>query len=83
MNHRALIGAGTTGATVAAICCATPALTVVLPVIGLSAWLGAADYVLIPLLVGSLALVGLGLHRRRTAAMACCQTEISKGDLTS
>lgn len=83
MNHRTLIGAGTTGATVAAICCATPALAVVLPLLGLGAWLGVADYVLIPLLVGSLALVGLGLHRKRTAASACCETGTAKGKLTS
>lgn len=81
LQHRALIGVGASGATVAAICCATPALAVVLPLIGLGAWLGVADYVLIPLLLGSLALIGLGLHRRRTATSACCETETSKGDL--
>ena len=83
MNQRTLIGTGATGATVAAICCATPALTIVLPVLGLGAWLGMADYVLIPLLVGSLALVGLGLYRRHSAASACCETRTSKSDPTS
>lgn len=71
MQRRTLIGVGASGATVAAICCATPALAVVLPLIGLGTWLGVADYVLIPSLLGSLALVGLGLHRKRTAASAC------------
>ncbi len=83
MQHRTLIGVGAGGATVAAICCATPALAVVLPLLGLGAWLGVADYVLIPLLLSSLALVALGLHRKRTAASACCETGTSKGETAS
>jgi mercuric ion transport protein len=83
MGHRTLVGAGAIGTIVAAICCATPVLAVVLPLLGLGAWLGVADYVLIPLLLSSLALVGLGLYRRRTAARACCETETSKGGLVS
>lgn len=67
MDDRSLIRAGTAGAAVAAICCATPVLAVLLPLVGLSAWLGYADFVLIPLLLACLGLVAFGLHRRRTA----------------
>ena len=79
---RALMGAGTTGATIAAVCCVTPVLAVVLPLLGLGAWLGVADYVLIPLLLGSLALAGFGYYRQRTAASACCGTEAAQGKST-
>ena len=49
---------------VAAVCCATPLLAVVLGAVGLSAWLAKADYVLIPVLVLSLGLLAVGLYRR-------------------
>jgi mercuric ion transport protein len=60
-----LIATGAIGASVAAICCATPVLAVVLGTIGLGAWLAAADYVLIPVLFLCLALLGFGLYRSR------------------
>jgi mercuric ion transport protein len=64
MNDRSLI---TIGAALAAICCATPILAVVLGGIGLSAWLAKADYVVMPVLLLGVALVGLGLYRRHLA----------------
>jgi len=63
MDDKRLIWTGGIGAALAAILCATPVLAVVLPMLGLAAWLAAADYVLIPLLLVCLALVGLGLYR--------------------
>jgi mercuric ion transport protein len=80
MNDRALIRTGTAGAIVAAICCATPLLAVLLPLVGLGAWLARADWVLFPLLVGSLGLIAWGLYRRRAKA-ACCEAEIHKEGL--
>lgn len=77
MNDRALIGTGAAGAIVTAICCATPLLALLLPLVGLGAWLARADLVLLPLLVASLGLVGWGLYRRRAKA-ACCEAEIHK-----
>jgi mercuric ion transport protein len=62
---RSLIATGAIGALLAAICCATPLLAVLLGAIGLTAWVAKADYVLIPVLLLSLALLGLGLYRRR------------------
>jgi mercuric ion transport protein len=67
MTDRSLIATGAIGAALAAICCATPLLAVVLGGIGLSAWLAKADYVVMPVLLLGIALVGLGLYRRRIA----------------
>ncbi len=70
MNDRSLITAGAVGAALAAICCATPLLAVVLGGIGLTAWLAKADYVVLAVLILALALMGLGLYRRSTKARA-------------
>lgn len=68
MNDRKLFGAGAAGAVIAAICCFTPALVIVLAAVGLSAWLAWIDLVLWPLLAVSLlvtAYAGVRLLRRR------------------
>jgi mercuric ion transport protein len=70
LNDRSLITAGAVGAALAAICCATPLLAVVLGGIGLTAWLAKADYVVLAVLILALALMGLGLYRRSTKARA-------------
>ena len=75
MNDRSLITTGAIGAALAAICCATPLLAVVLGGVGLTAWLAHADYVVMPVLFLGVALVGLGLYRRRVAA-TCCDTSV-------
>ena len=50
MNDRTLLGTGIAGTVIAAICCFTPALVILLGVVGLSAWLAWLDFVLLPLL---------------------------------
>ena len=70
MNDRSLIITGAIGAALAAICCATPLLAVVLGGIGLSAWLAKADYIVMPVLLFGIALMGLGLYRRHIARRA-------------
>lgn len=65
MEDRALITAGVVGAVIAAICCATPLLAIVFGAVGLTAWLGGVEYVLIPGLIISIGLIGLGLSRYR------------------
>jgi mercuric ion transport protein len=67
MNDRSLITTGAIGAALAAICCATPILAVVLGGLGLSAWLAKADYIVMPVLLLGVALVGLGLYRRHVS----------------
>ncbi len=68
MTDRSLIATGAIGAVLAAICCATPLLAVVLGGIGLSVWLAKTDYIVMPVLLLGVALVGLGLYRRHVAA---------------
>ncbi len=63
---------GAIGAVVAAICCATPVLVIGLGAIGLSAWAGTLDYVLLPVLALCLGVLGYGLYKRRQSAAACC-----------
>ncbi|HVB18569.1 MAG TPA: mercury resistance system transport protein MerF [Stellaceae bacterium] len=79
MSDRSLIATGAIGAALAAICCATPLLAVVLGGVGLTAWLTSADYVVIPALLLGVALIGLGIYRRHVAA-ACCDTSATEGD---
>lgn len=72
-NKLLIFGLG--GATLAALCCFTPLLVVLLGALGLSAWLGWLDYVLLPAL-GLFVLITLyALYRRLhhpAAADACC-----------
>lgn len=77
MNDRALIGAGTAGAVLAAICCATPFLTGVLPLTGLGAWLAGAGLVVLPLVIACFGLLAWAIHRRRARA-ECGETKIHK-----
>ena len=62
------------GTIFAVICCFTPILVVSFGALGLSAWLGWIDYVLIP---GLLLLIALALYgyRQRARARACCETD--------
>ena len=50
MNNNRLLGTGIVGTVIAALCCFTPVLVVLLGMVGLSAWLGWLDYVLFPAL---------------------------------
>ena len=65
MRDRTLMTTGIVGAAVAAVCCGTPLLAIIFGVLGLTAWLAKADYVLIPALILCLALIGFSLYRRR------------------
>lgn len=49
-TDRKLIATGVVGTVIAALCCFTPVLVVLLGAVGLSAWLGWLDYVLLPAL---------------------------------
>lgn len=68
MKDDTLVKAGIAGGILAGLCCATPILALILGGVGLSALAVKADFVLIPVLVPSVALVGIGLSRRRKAA---------------
>lgn len=74
MKDATILKTGIIGSVIAAICCFTPVLVVVFGVVGLSAWLGWLDYVLLPALAIFLGMSAYGLWRRQRAA-ACCATE--------
>lgn len=64
MNDRKLLRTGVAGTAIAAVCCFTPALVVLLGAAGLSAWLGWLDYALFPALFASMGLVAHALFLR-------------------
>ena len=65
MNEKKLLGVGVTGTVIAALCCFTPVLVVVLGAVGLSAALGWLDYVLLPALAFFIGLTIYAVYRWR------------------
>ncbi len=65
MNDKKLLRIGIGGAAIAALCCFTPILVVLLGVVGLSAALGWLDYVLLPGLAFFVGLTIYAVYRRR------------------
>ncbi len=63
-NDRKLLRTGSLGAAIAAVCCFTPALVVLLGFAGLSAIVGWLDYGLFPILFASMGLVAYALYLR-------------------
>ena len=63
MTDKRLLCTGAAGSVIAAICCFTPALVILLGAVGLSAWLAWLDYVLLPALVLFLGLTGFAAVR--------------------
>lgn len=70
MNDDALFKCGIGGTVATAVCCFTPALAILLTTLGLSAWLGWLDYVLLPALAAFIVLAAYAFHRRRSRARA-------------
>ena len=64
MNDRKLLRTGIIGSVIAAICCFTPALVVLVGLAGLSAIVGWLDYGLFPILFASMGLVAYALYLR-------------------
>ncbi len=74
MDHKLCVRTGVTGAVIAAVCCFTPLLVVAFGALGVSAWLGWIDLVLLPALALFVALTVYGLTlRSKTAAKAASQ----------
>ncbi len=70
MTNNKLLCTGAGGTVIAAICCFTPLLVVLLGAVGLSAWLGWLDYVLFPALAIFVGITIYALARRSKAAAA-------------
>ena len=63
-KDRKLLRTGSSGTAIAAICCFTPALVILLGFAGLSTIVGWLDYGLFPILFASMGLVAYALHLR-------------------
>jgi len=66
-----LLRIGIGGSVIAALCCFTPILVVLLGAVGAAAWVGYLDYVLFPALVIFVGTATYAWHRRRQT-QACC-----------
>ncbi|MAE91978.1 MAG: hypothetical protein CMI67_20760 [Pelagibaca sp.] len=64
-SDRKLIATGIVGTVIAALCCFTPVLVVLFGAVGLSAWLGWLDYVLLPAFAFFVALTVYATLRRQ------------------
>lgn len=78
-NPNTLLKIGLGGSVVAALCCFTPLLVVLLGLVGLSALTGHLDYVLFPALAAFIALALYALHKKRKAD-ACCTADSKTGE---
>lgn len=67
MSDRKLLGIGLGGSALAAVCCFTPALALLLAAAGVSAWLAWLDFILLPALVLFLGITAYALIRGRRA----------------
>lgn len=75
MENRKLMMTGIVGFVVAALCCVTPVLAILLVAVGLSVVLGYLDYVLIPAMVLFLGIILYAAYRRRRSAQAVDQVQ--------
>ena len=73
MKKSALLKTGIAGTAIAALCCFTPALVILLGAVGLSAWVGHLDAVLMPALLFFLALTMFALLKKDKEN--CCKTK--------
>lgn len=64
MTNKTLIGIS--GTALASVCCFTPALVILAGTLGVSAWLWAADVVLLPALIFFAGLTAYGFTRKET-----------------
>ncbi len=68
MKPRTLLKTGIVGTIIALICCFTPVLVILFGVLGLSAFIGWLDMVLLPTLAIFLIMTGYALWRCKKAA---------------
>jgi len=67
MSSENLLKIGIIGTIVAALCCFTPILVVLLAAVGLSGVIGGVDYIAMPALALFIAITGYALWKRKTA----------------
>jgi len=64
MNNKNLLRNGIVGTVIAALCCFTPVLVIMLGFVGLSAIIGGLDYGIFPMMFASLGVVAYALYLR-------------------
>ncbi|MBD3666444.1 MAG: mercury resistance system transport protein MerF [Parvibaculaceae bacterium] len=72
MKNRTVLTTGVVGSVIAAVCCFTPALVILLGAVGLAAWLTWLDYVLLPALALFLGITAYGLVLRQRRKKESC-----------
>lgn len=78
LKNSTLLKLGIGGTIIAALCCFTPILLILLGVVGLGALTGYLDYVLMPALVVFVGITIYALQKRRRA-QACRNADNSGG----
>lgn len=73
-KHTKLLRIGIGGTAIAALCCFTPILVVLLGVVGVAAWVGYLDFVLFPALAMFIGITGYAWYQRRRARACCTST---------
>lgn len=64
MKTSTLLKTGTIGVIISALCCFTPVLVLVFGAVGLAAWVGYLDYVLMPALLFFVGLIIYAVNRK-------------------
>ncbi|MFQ5582729.1 MAG: mercury resistance system transport protein MerF [Mariprofundaceae bacterium] len=71
MKKGTLQKTGIIGSAIAALCCFTPVLVILFGTIGLAAWVGYLDYVLMPALVFFVGLTVYAYFRKQNGGTVC------------
>jgi len=77
MKRSKLLATGLIGSIIAALCCFTPILLILLGVVGLASWTGYLDYVLMPALFFFVALTVYAYMKKDKAK--CCKRDREAG----
>lgn len=73
-RSKRILWTGIIGAAIAALCCVTPLLVMLLGLVGLGALTGYLDYVLLPVLAIFIGMIAYGLYRQRSLTDHHCCT---------
>ncbi|MFQ5660893.1 MAG: mercury resistance system transport protein MerF [Gammaproteobacteria bacterium] len=75
---RLLLRTGIIGTVIAALCCFTPVLVILLGAVGLSALTGYLDFILLPALLIFIGLAVYALYRRQRTQQCCDSTDVEE-----
>ena len=78
MKKSTLLKTGVAGSAIAALCCFTPLLVVLFGAVGLAAWVGHLDAVLMPALIFFVGLTVYAMQKKEKSE--CCETDQKESD---